>query len=34
MASLPGPESQDVQEMIRQLKWSHAESKSLAKVLS
>jgi len=25
MASLPGPESRDVQEMIRHLKWSHAE---------
>jgi hypothetical protein len=25
MASLPGPESRDVQEMIRRLKWSHAE---------
>jgi hypothetical protein len=25
MASLPGPESRDVQEMIRHLKWSRAE---------
>ena len=25
MASLPGPESRDVQEMIRHLQWSHAE---------
>jgi hypothetical protein len=25
MASLPGPESRDVQKMIRHLKWSHAE---------
>jgi hypothetical protein len=25
MASLPSPESRDVQEMIRHLKWSHAE---------
>ena len=25
MAGLPGPESRDVQEMIRHLKWSHAE---------
>ena len=25
MASLPGPKSRDVQEMIRHLKWSHAE---------
>jgi len=31
MASLPGPESRDVQEMIRHhLKWSHAE-KQLAR---
>ena len=25
MASLPSPESRDVQEMIRHLQWSHAE---------
>jgi len=25
MASLPGPESRDVQELIRHLKWSPAE---------
>jgi hypothetical protein len=25
MASLPGPDSQDVQDMARHLKWSHAE---------
>jgi hypothetical protein len=25
MASLPAPESRDVQEMVRHLKWSHAE---------
>jgi hypothetical protein len=25
MASLPGPESRDVQDMVRHLKWSHAE---------
>ncbi len=25
MASLPSPESRDVQEMIRHLKWSHTE---------
>jgi hypothetical protein len=25
MASLPSPESRDVQEMVRHLKWSHAE---------
>ena len=27
MASLPGPESRDVQQMVHHLKWSHAEKR-------
>jgi len=34
MASLPGPESRDVQEMIRHLKCHTPKNKSLAKLLS
>ena len=33
MASLPSPESRDVQEMVRHLKWSHAEKQIARKAL-
>jgi Asp-tRNA(Asn)/Glu-tRNA(Gln) amidotransferase B subunit len=31
MASLPSPESRDVQEMVRHLKWSHTEKQIVRK---
>jgi hypothetical protein len=31
MASLPSPKNRDVQEMVRHLKWSHAEKQIASK---